>query len=492
MIKVVDVFAGPGGLAEGFASCRVARDRRPFEVALCIEREATAHATLRLRAFQRCFDGQPPASYFDYIRGASDWDSLRASRPDEADRASREAVCLELSRRSAETVRSLVRERVDVSGPWVLIGGPPCQAYSLVGRSRNRGKAHYRPSRDKRNSLYVEYLQILADHAPPVFVMENVKGLLSARAFRTPMFERILDDLAQPARALDRERRPTGRARPRYSLISLCTSESIPDNDPSRFVVRSEDYGVPQRRHRVIVVGVRSDMAARIDPLERVNRKVTVLDRIGDLPPLRSGLSQIADSGDEWSRQVATVTKTDWFSEVAPDVRRTMRAAIAQIRETSADRGSEYRQQEAGGRVLNHSTRGHMTADLHRYLFASAFASVRGSSPVLAKFPRGLLPDHANVAAAIDGKLFGDRFRVQVAGEPSTTIASHIAKDGHYYIHYDPSQCRSLTVREAARLQTFDDDYFFTGPRTAQYHQVGNAVPPELARLIAVRVARLF
>jgi len=131
-------------------------------------------------------------------------------------------------------------------------------------------------------------------------------------------------------------------------------------------------------------------------------------------------------------------------------------------------------------------------ADLHRYFFAAVFAREKKRSPLLEDFPKALLPKHANVAAALKETKFNDRFRVQLAGRPSTTVVSHISKDGHYYIHYDPAQCRSLTVREAARLQTFPDNYFFEGERTEQYKQVGNAVPPLLAKQIARVVADLF
>jgi DNA (cytosine-5)-methyltransferase 1 len=135
--------------------------------------------------------------------------------------------------------------------------------------------------------------------------------------------------------------------------------------------------------------------------------------------------------------------------------------------------------------VTNHESRTHMRSDLKRYLFSSSFAAAVGRTPTLKDFPDELMPDHKNAADSAKSGHFADRFRVQVRGLPATTITSHISKDGHYYIHYDPAQCRSLTVREAARIQTFSDDYHFEGPRTEQYRQVGNAVPPYLAYQIA-------
>ena len=122
-----------------------------------------------------------------------------------------------------------------------------------------------------------------------------------------------------------------------------------------------------------------------------------------------------------------------------------------------------------------------MADDLARYLFASAFGCAFRRSPKSYDFPDALAPNHANWYTGS----FDDRYRVQVAESPCTTITSHIAKDGHYFIHHDPGQCRSLTVREVARLQTFPDNYFFHGSRTQQYIQVGNAVPPYLAYQIA-------
>ena len=140
------------------------------------------------------------------------------------------------------------------------------------------------------------------------------------------------------------------------------------------------------------------------------------------------------------------------------------------------------------GGIVDHETRGHMDSDISRYAFVASFGEQLGRSPRLADFPDDLLPNHKNIGS----NKFVDRFKVQLKNKPATTITSHISKDGHYYIHYDVSQCRSLTVREAARAQTFPDNYFFEGNRTQQYVQVGNAVPPFLARQIGEVIKKIM
>lgn len=488
-IPVIDLFAGPGGLGEGFSSAPAVLGRT-FDCKLSIEMDPVAHRTLQLRAFIRQF-AKKPSEYWQLMRGELNEQELYLAYPRESTAARKEARCLELSSRTAPEVKELVKAAVGGSESWVLIGGPPCQAYSLAGRSRNRGNSEYDADSDHRHVLYVEYLQILADHAPPVFVMENVKGLLSAQYKSGGMFERIRDDLRNPHAAMKRmRRRTTGRESPSYRLLALSPDSETPEGQsPKDFLVRAEEHGVPQARHRIIIVGIRDGLGIPDLRLSR-SRPVHVREAVGDLPRLSPGLT---DRQGTLSDLLPSVRSSAWCRGLDADIRKAVLQAVRECVDRDAGRGAEFvagRNKFCGplGGWANHSTRSHIYSDVQRYLFASAFASVRGRSPLLSDFPAALLPDHANVRKALDSGHFSDRFRVQVADRPSTTVTSHISKDGHYYIHPDPSQCRSLTVREAARLQTFPDDYFFCGPRTAQYHQVGNAVPPRLARVIAQKI----
>ena len=187
-IPVIDLFAGPGGLSEGFSALTNTRNQRVFKVRLSIESDEHAHRTLELRAFFRCFaKGEAPPDYYDYVAGTLTRDELFARHPTQAKAARDEAWLGELGNES--TPNSLIDERIRTAlegqSAWLSIGGPPCQAYSLVGRSRIRGKSKRKYNKDPRHFLYREYLRILAEHSPPIFVMENVKGLLSATVRRS-------------------------------------------------------------------------------------------------------------------------------------------------------------------------------------------------------------------------------------------------------------------------------------------------------------------
>lgn len=510
-IPVIDLFAGPGGLGEGFSALK---KNEAFKIALSIEKDSWAHKTLLLRAFYRQFHpDDAPGSYFQYLRGEISIEELQNRKAAKFAAAQQEAWHATLGK----TDPAEVSRRVSIAlGPekdnWLLIGGPPCQAYSIVGRNRiigKKGRAAY--NRDTRHFLYREYLRIIATHQPAVFVMENVKGLLSARVNDTAMFPLILEDLQTPFNVWPELRQTSRRKDLNYRLYSITTRPTslLGGFEPEDFIVCTEKYGIPQARHRVIILGIRDDHKLSSKPdILKPTMPPTVRQMISDLPKLRSGLPRGQDEPEAWKAAVLAVGKLSLSDH--PKVNGAIRAALQThfpLVTTALSRGArfihckpcpdEYAKWFVSARlggVCNHETRTHMAEDLQRYFFAAVFAatSTPPRSPRLVDFPEVLLPDHKNVSEALTGSQFNDRFRVQLPDQPSTTVVSHIAKDGHYYIHYDPAQCRSFTVREAARLQTFPDSYFFEGPRTQQYFQVGNAVPPLLARQIAVIVQDLF
>lgn len=496
--KVIDIFAGPGGLGEGFAAFRQCAGNSGFRLALSIEKDPTAHSTLMLRSFYRQF--QPdriPPEYWSYAKGEIARSELLELYPRQAKAAAEEAQCIELGETPAHEVKSLISQRLNGSTKWVLVGGPPCQAYSLVGRARMKStKPDFED--DKRHFLYREYLQIIADHRPPVFVMENVKGLLSAQHSGRKIIERILSDLKKPDEAA--HGRNTGLG---YRLFSLVDNKLPEKCEPEDFVVKAEKYGIPQARHRMLILGIREDINITPETLQE-SEATSVAQAIGDLPKIRSTVSREPDTLNLWREILGSITSEAWYKKgrdnnLSQTIEKIDNALVSiQKRELMAGAETmsytgtpkiypDWYRHGCDGVVTNHAGRGHMRSDLHRYLFVSAYAAANGKSVHLSDFPKALLPAHENVQEGVKNSHFSDRFRVQVEGRPSTTITSHISKDGHYFIHYDPSQCRSLTVREAARLQTFPDSYKFEGGRTAQYHQVGNAVPP----LLSIQVAEI-
>jgi len=458
---VVDLFAGPGGLGEGFSRVEDGKGRKVFKTIISIEKDPHAINTLRLRAFYRlCLSsGQKlPDEYLKVLSAESKKEKAKAFKElkklKEWKDVSNKALKITLGSRNRAKICKEIGKRLGGERTWVLIGGPPCQAYSLVGRSRMQN--HDGLKHDHRHFLYKEYLAIIEKFEPAIFVMENVNGLNTAKVAGKPILPAIINDLK-------------GAGSVGYELHSLASGAPHLADD---YLIKAEKHGVPQTRHRVIIVGVRKDL--QITPELLIKRSiVTVQDAIGDLPPLK-GLAttkkrkeySISDTGEQMSKAVGL---REWLPKSLRDFILPLSSELNDV-------------------LLNHQARSHMQEDLARYEYWAGEAKRTGKSPTLHdNIPPSLLPNHENVHADRP-MVFADRFKVQLADKPSGTVTSHISKDGHYYIHYDPAQARSFSVREAARIQTFPDDYFFMGNRTQQYHQVGNAVPPYLAYQIGLRV----
>jgi DNA (cytosine-5)-methyltransferase 1 len=519
VIPLIDIFAGPGGLGEGFCSLLNADGNRTFKIALSVEKDKYAHETLRLRNFFRQFrPDQVPQNYYEFVKGNISLAELYKRHPEEASEASSEAWHATLGE-SKEAVSNAevderIRQALNGEKNWLLIGGPPCQAYSVVGRVR-RQENILNEETDERVGLYKQYLRILAIHNPSVFVMENVKGLLSATTKMDSVFTKILADLSDPVKAYlnDFTQDAVQLKCPGYKIFSL-VSEPIewddngnPIFEQRQFLIESEKYGIPQTRHRVILLGIRKDLD-HIPSTLRVSDEVSIAKVLSGLPRLRSKLSRRKDNITEWKDAIRSIMKGSVLKGVHSDIRKEIYKQAANLTNPINETGGEYItnqnitceykpnwfiDKKLNG-ISNHTARGHMKDDLLRYFFIACFGKINGFSPQLEDFPSALLPNHQNVYTS-EGNItrkFADRFRVQVKNRPSKTITSHISQDGHYYIHFDPLQCRSFTVREAARIQTFPDNYYFCGPRTAQFIQVGNAVPPLLAQKIGKIVSDIF
>lgn len=438
---VIDLFSGGGGLTEGFA-------QEGYDFIAHIEKDPWACETLRTRACYHWLKQQTKLDvYNNYLTKTQSVrknailknDLIYSQYPELYElvmtriinktfgnpRQNQESI----SSRDAINYISNITRQNQTSRISVVIGGPPCQAYSLIGRGRMKEKA----SEDDRNFLFKYYLEIVKEFQPALFVFENVPGLISAQK-------------GQLIQAIREEFDNIG-----YGFASG------PNDSDRQNIIDCRDYGVYQTRKRLIFFGYRKadyphgfkypDFHMYFEPQEE---PATTYNALSDLPPLK-----VQEGADFW------------FGEYGPN--KYISNYQAMLREGSPG-------------VLNHFARPHRYEDLQIYGMQIE-ASQRGSKISYSQLPESL-QFHKNGKK----KVFEDRFRVHGKDEVPHTIVAHITKDGHYNIHPDPNQLRSLTVREAARIQSFPDNYFFEGPRTAQFVQVGNAVPPSLARIIAKAV----
>jgi len=295
----------------------------------------------------------------------------------------------------------------------LIIGGPPCQAYSLLGRHQKEIE------NDPRNKLYIQYGRFLKEFKPKAFVFENVPGLLSAN--KGEHFKNLKVYFKKRG----------------YEVYHKTLDAS--------------DYGVLQARKRVIIVGWLKENDFGFPDIETLPKKYKVQDALYDLPKLKPG------EGD--------------------DVMQYKSKKNQYLQKFELRNGVDF--------VTQHISRPHNERDLAIYEFAIEKWNEGNVRVKYTDLPKNLRT-HKNMTS------FLDRFKVVNGEGVSHTIVAHIAKDGHYYIHPDIEQCRSISVREAARLQSFPDDFYFEGSRSAAFKQIGNAVPPLMAFAIAQKMKELL
>lgn len=390
----IDLFSGCGGLSEGFY-------RMGFTALAHVEINHWACETLRKRM-----------AYYGYSN------------------IDREVIEKDIT--SADILTD-IDNAVEGRSVDVIIGGPPCQAYSTAGRVRDaKGMAS-----DPRNFLFESYVKILEHFRPKFFVFENVTGLLSARVNGKPIMPSIMSALGNS-----------------YKLI----------NDPNILVHNTADYGVPQIRKRVIIMGVRKDIATKeaidlyngvvkthwnpeTDVVERKGLKkfVSVKDAIGDLPSVKPGENASTNSYDYPCNNAF--------------LKRIGKAGIYPLMDHIARKHNALDRERFAIMINNHWSFGQLRKEMPQYEH-----------------------EHARV--------FDNSYVVQWWDLPSKTILAHIHKDGFQFIHPDGNQARSFTVREAARIQSFPDDFEFAGSRGEKYKQIGNAVPPLFAEALAKSIKK--
>ncbi len=433
---VIDLFSGAGGLTEGFI-------REGYRVVAHVEKEKWACETLKTRICYHYLKAKNDLDlYFRYLRNSNDYRNLGRDReiifekyPELREKLEIEVLNktfgkprLENGTTSSAQIIGLIERSMrynNVRNADIIIGGPPCQAYSLIGRGRMKDSV----KDDKRNFLFRYYKDIVNHFKPKMFVFENVPGILNAN--NGEIFKSIRSSFAHIG----------------YTLLSG------PNNDHQDNILDSSDFGVYQSRKRMILIGFRKSEFpfGAVYPnfsnhyITSFTEEKSTRNAIGDLPDLTPGI------GNDY--YYGNYNKMENLSEYQKLMR-----------------------QESNG-VLNHKARPHLDRDIRNYTRAIGLAS-HGSKLKYRDIP-------AEDSTHKNKTDFEDRFKVHWWDEVPHTIVAHISKDGHYNIHPDIEQCRSLTVREAARIQSFPDNFKFEGPRTWQFTQVGNAVPPLMAQAIA-------
>lgn len=407
-LTYIDLFAGAGGLSEGFIS-------QGYTPIAHVEMDEAACFTLKTRvAYHYLKANNKYDIYISYLQGNISRLELYSYIPVNLLNS---VINLLIGEENNQKIHKLIDDQLKDKSVDLIIGGPPCQAYSLVGRARSKNGMQD----DPRNFLYIQYAKFLEKYKPKMFVFENVLGLKSAKQghYLTCM-EKLFFEKG-------------------YSM--------------RLFTLEANNFGVLQNRKRLIIVGWKSEFSPLIPNLEAIKsvNEFAVKQVFSDLPKLFAG-----EGKDKFSTY-ATSTNT-------------------YLMESGIRNGIDV--------LTQHVARPHTIQDKEIYRIA-----VKQWNKYNTRLDYNSLPERLKTHQ--NRHSFFDRFKVVAEDKPfSHTVVAHIAKDGHYYIHPDIEQNRSISVREAARLQSFPDNFYFEGVkensnRTASFKQIGNAVPPLMATKIA-------
>ena len=405
-LRFIDLFAGAGGLSEGFV-------RAGFTPVAHVEMNKDACDTLRTRtAFHWLKEQGRVEEYYDYLKNKISRDELWAKIPNHLINS---VINTEISEETLPAIFEQINAELQGEKVDLVIGGPPCQAYSVAGRVRKD------MTNDPRNHLYKHYVKFLKEYQPKMFVFENVPGILSAN--NGHYLNLIFEAVRKAGYELDKK------------------------------VLNAQDFGVLQDRKRVIIIGWKNDLEIEYPAFDKVEMEFEIAKHLfADLPKIKSGQGN-------WG-----VSK--------------YRSATNSYLENSGIRNGI-------GFTTQHISRFNNENDLEIYRIAVEKWVNHGKRLNYAELPPRLIK-HNNT------QTFTNRFQVVNHKGVSHTVVAHICADGHYYIHPDIAQNRSITVREAARIQSFPDDYFFESSRTAAFKQIGNAVPVLMGEGIAKKIREII
>ena len=400
----IDLFAGASGMSEGFINMG-------FDPISHIEMDENACCTIKTRcAYHYLSKKNRLDIYNSYLIGKISRDEFYKEIPKQVLES---VIHEEINDKSIKAIFSKIHERLNNRKVDLIIGGPPCQAYSLIGRHNEAIE------NDPRNKLYIQYGRFLTEFKPKAFVFENVPGLLSANR-------------GEHFKNLKKYFRKIG-----YEVYHK--------------QLDSSNFGVLQTRKRIIIIGWLKEFDKGFPVLDKKDVECTINKLFSDLPKLKPG--------ESWSGFDYSCDSNGYIKE-------------SKIRNDNSI-------------LTQHICRPHNKHDLQIYKFVIDKWNKEKMRIRYTDIPEELRT-HQNITS------FLDRFKVIDGNGISHTVVAHIAKDGHYYIHPDIDQCRSISVREAARLQSFPDDFYFEGSRTSAFKQIGNAVPPLMAEEIAKKMKELL